>query len=183
MFSDIIYLYGDIFSPEVNVLHFREELPSGKKVDQKQLANQVVLAAICSLYAQKYISLYIEEKKILFIKTKEVKAKRVIDENIFKGLEKDVFNHISANTFVKDSVSSLLHGYMENPWEEILKIVKKYILDEKIIKDESSKDQEARFHLYTVAMNELKANDDIFGKLRNVVKDAIASHEEKPDEN
>ena len=183
MFSDIVYLYGDIFSPEVNFLHFREELPSGKKVDQKQLANQVVLAALCSLYAQQYISLYFEEKKIFFIKTKEIKAKRILDKNIFKGLEKDLFNHIASDTLVKDAVSSLLHGYSENPWNEILKITKKHIADEQIIKDDNSKDQESRFNLYSKAKNELASNNDLFAKLRNIVKDAIASHEEKPDAN
>ena len=53
MFSDVVYLFGNTFClPPLK--DDSEELPNGMKVNQAELAVQVVLAAFAYLYKKTY---------------------------------------------------------------------------------------------------------------------------------
>lgn len=176
MISNIVYLYGDNFAPETNILHFREELFNGKKVDQKKLAQQLVFAAILSLYQDKIIDLFIEERKVLFIKTKTAKAKKLKDANGLQGLEKEVFRHVKDIASIKDMVMHSIY-VDENPWEEVTKIVKKQLKEEKAKYKEE--EIEKMFNTYSATIKEIKSKDELFSKLHQAIREGLEAREEK----
>lgn len=198
MYSDIVYLYGDKFSPEAKLLDFKEELPNGKKVNQKTLAKQEVFAALCSLYADKYIDLYVEEGKILFFKTKTAKAKKLATASKATGLEKALAEQIGDNTSIRDAVRSVIRYDCDNPWGVILKFVKKQLLDDGYLKQVEKgkilfvtthknvangepKDAEKRFNEYSATIADIKTKGELFKKLHEGIEVGISSREEKPE--
>lgn len=174
MISPIVYLYGDKFAPETNILHFRETLLNGKKVDQKKLAQQLVFAALISLYQDKLIELFLEEGKFLFIKTKTAKAKRAKDAQSLEGLEKIIFEHIKATENINDVVRLSLH-MDENPWEQVTRIVRK-IAEKTKLKDEEI---EKMFNAYSATIKEIKTKGDLFSKIHDGIREGIERREEK----
>lgn len=174
MISPIVYLYGDKFAPETNLLHFRETLLNGKKVDQKKLAQQLTFSALISLYQKKLIDLLLEEGKILFIKTKTAKAKRLKDAKDVEGLEKVLFEQIKNTHGVNEVVRLALH-YDENPWEQITKIVRK-IAEKTKLKDAEI---EKMFTTYSATIKEIKTKGELFSKLHEAIREGIEKREEK----
>lgn len=176
MISDIVYLYGDNFATETNILHFRETLFNGKKVDQKKLAQQLIFAALVSLYQDKVIDLFIEEGKILFIKTKTAKAKRLTDAKGLEGLEKQLFTNIKDTEAIKVIVRLSLH-IDENPWGEVSRLVRKQLDSTK--SRPSEKEIEKRFNEYSATIGEIKKKGELFTKMHEAIREGIEAREEK----
>lgn len=174
MLSHIVYLYGDKFAQETNMLHFRETLLNGKKVDQKKLAQQLVFAALVSLYQDKLINLFLEEGKILFIKTKTAKAKRLKDTDSLEGLEKIIFERIKGTENINDVVRLSLH-MDENPWEQVTKMVRKIAEKTKLTDEEIEK----MFHAYSATIKDIKNTPDLFSKIHDGIREGIERREEK----
>ena len=136
MFSDAVYLFGTTFSSAPSRFDNKEELPDGTKVNQIKLAEQAVLAAFAYLYNKKLIDFVLEERKVLFRKTKvktaEVKKLQSSAPDT-SGLEAVIFTHIQDNSNIIGIINGLFRK-VSNPWALVLQIVKKNLLDRGILK-------------------------------------------------
>jgi hypothetical protein len=160
MFSDAVYLFGKIFSSTPNFGN--EELPDGTWVNQKKLAEQVVLAAFAYLYHKKLIDIYLGERISWFRKKKTAKVKKLQSTAPdMSALELVIFSFDEngrGHTYVHPDMSALelvifssirdrsdMYGITtrlgpnpwftsSNPWRDVLQIVKKNLLQRGILK-------------------------------------------------
>jgi hypothetical protein len=140
MFSDAVYLFGTTFYSAPSWLD-SEELPDGTKVSQHNLAKWVVLAAFAYLYNKKLIDFVLEERerKVLFRKTKikEAIVKKLQSSAPYTtGLEAVIYTSIQPHDDIYGLTRALIgrDDDFTNPWREVLKIVKKNLLDRGILK-------------------------------------------------
>jgi len=162
MFSDAVYLFGKIFSSAPIFRNESEELPDGTWVNQKKLAEQVVLAAFAYLYHKKLIDIVLGERTCWFRKKKTAKVKTLQSTAPdMSGLELVIFpfdENGRGHTYVHPDMSGLelvifsslrdnsdIYGITErlgpipwltsfNPWGEVLQIVKENLLQRGILK-------------------------------------------------
>jgi ribosomal protein S19E (S16A) len=148
MFSDAVYLFGNTFASAPS-WRDSEELPDGTKVSQKTLAEQVVLAAFAYLYQKQLIAIALGERKPFFrkYKTAIVKPLQSTAPDL-SGVEAVIFSSIQYNDYINGitGITGFSHMYgltlaliqrtddFTNPWHEVLKIVKKNLLQRGILK-------------------------------------------------
>ncbi len=141
MFSDAVYLFGTTFASPPSrggffkyVFGFWEELPDGTMVDQKELAEQAVLAAFAYLYNKKLIDIVLVERKSLFGEKMTAIVKKLQSSPLdTSGLEAAIFAWVQDNVGIYDITRELLRN-VSNPWGDMLQIVKKNLLHRGILK-------------------------------------------------
>lgn len=196
MYSPSVYLFAEKNIPEAKMLDFKEELPSGTKVNQKKLAEQATLAAILYLETSGSIKLDLIEEKTLFIKHKSLKATRLKEANKLSSLEAGLFGYIQQNSSIKDAVYRLLREDSSNPWQHTLGFVKHYLLESGIFKKVEGKkilfiqthknvleripiEEEQNFADFQKALENISKNKDLYDKLLSDISGGISSRLEK----
>ncbi len=198
MFSDAVYLFGETFSPvPSSFLAGKEELPDGTKVDQNTLAEQAVLAAFAYLYNKKLIDFFLEEGKVLFIKTKKAKVKKLQSSAPdTSGLEAVIFTHIQDNSNVYGLTRGLLRSDKIDPWAVVLQIVKNNLLDRGILKQvekgkvlfittykyvliEDISKEEKQVAELKKTLEELQSKGDLYKKILSEIAGGISSRQVK----
>ena len=205
MFSDAVYLFGTTLSSPSRggYFEFKEELPDGRMVDQKELAEQAVLAAFAYLYNKKLIDIVRVERTSLF-ETAIVKKLQSspLDTSgpLAGGLELVIFSSIRDNSNIYDITKRLMPGRWNtysNPWGEVLKIVKENLLDRRILKqvekrkvlfittykyvvngDISNEEKQATELKKTLA--ELQSKGELYERILSAIKDGISSRRLSP---
>ncbi len=199
MFSDAVYLFGKTFSSAPSLLDYKEELPDGTKVNQNKLAEQAVLAAFAYLYNKKLIDIVLGERKVLFIKTKTAKVKKLQSSAPdTSGLEAVIFTHIRDNSDIYGITRELLRSDVSNPWDAVLQIVKKNLLDrgileqvetgkvlfitthKNVVNEDISKEEKQVTELKKT-LEELQSKGELYKKILSDIASGISSRRFVPD--
>jgi hypothetical protein len=202
MYSDTVYLFGDEFATKGGMLQTNEELPNGNKVDQKKLAETVTLAAFVYLQEKGFIELNIVEGKVLFIKTKSVKAKKLKEAKESQGvLEDGILSYINGEVDVKKIIRDLLRSDSTNPWANMLYFTKKDLQQrgiiekvekgkvlfiktyKNILKGEIPAEEKKQLEDVKNALENFKKNEELYNKTASAVKDGISSRVERDNDN
>jgi hypothetical protein len=196
MYSDIIYLFGDQFSTPAGMLSYKEELPTGTKVEQKKLSQMVVLGALLFLKEKKIIDIFIAEGKVLFVKTKTVKVKRLnTPKESVGGLEGALLRTVADEKNLQEMMHNLFSHDIYNPWGDVLEVVKKDLQEKGIIqKEEKGKVLFVKTYKNTLAkeisdkdtkelenfksvLDEFKKNEELYRKTLSAIENGIASRQ------
>jgi hypothetical protein len=125
MYSIIVYLMGEKYVPMAKTLDWKEVLANGTKVNQKKLAELMILAAFIYLLENKFITLYFKEDQFLFFKSKNIYIKKNTEDNgTLSGIESYLLSAAKREEKVFDLLSTMLHGHVQNPWQKMIEIVK-----------------------------------------------------------
>lgn len=200
MFSDTVFLHADSLIAEARLLDYKEELTGGKKVNQKNLAETALFAAFAYLSSQGYIGLSVREGKILFIKTKTAIATRLKEKLTgVTGLENVIFGRIGEERGVGDAVSAIFSRDVQNPWGDILDIIKDDLVNrgimEKIVKGKvlfitthkhvikGTVGTEEKKHLKDLeaATEKIKIQGDLYKHMMAAISRALAGRQKQRD--
>ena len=195
MFSDSVYLFGTTFSP-ASLWKPYEELPDGTKVDQKKLAEQVVLAAFAYLYNKKLIDIVLGRRGSFFSEKETAKVKKLQSTAPdISGLELAVFSSIRDNSNIYRITRGLTADPLlnsSNPWGEVLQHVK-WNLEHRGILKEVEKEKIFFITTYKYVVNgdiskeekqvtelkktlaELQSKGELYERILSDIKDGISS--------
>lgn len=136
MYSYTVYLFAEKYIPIAKTLEYKEELPNGTKVNQKKLANEVILAALVCLQEKGFIELSLKESKILFIKKVDAIVKKLKEnDGSLESIEAKILQSAHTERKVSDITRDLI-DYSYNPWEDVVNIVKGSLLQKGILQKE-----------------------------------------------
>jgi hypothetical protein len=127
-YSELIYIFANETVPAASVIGFKEDHPSGKKLNNEVLAEQLVLAALAYLYDKQYLTIQVVHQTKWFV-LKEVQLFVVKNsknpELPVSPLESKIISHLDIQAIILDNlVKNLIDKPSEDPWMEIIRIVK-----------------------------------------------------------
>lgn len=122
--STLLYLFGDQVAPKDKALTEGVEVPCrGSKVQKRPLAAAMFAAAFFALREQGIVTLEVQQKKVLFVKTKKVVVTRTgADAGGRPGLEGAVLAGLGneASATVSDIIRKWFGEDVVSPWSDVI---------------------------------------------------------------
>jgi hypothetical protein len=136
-YSSLVYLNAHLYSPEAKTFSTKEELANGIKVDQKKLAELLILSGFIFLQNKGYLDFHLKEEGILFFKKQNPYATKLKDiDGDLSGLELFIMQNINDGKRVDRIVQDLLARDSFNPWADVTNNVKRDLIEKGLIKFE-----------------------------------------------
>ncbi|HYD35814.1 MAG TPA: hypothetical protein VD999_07165 [Vitreimonas sp.] len=198
MYADTVYLFGDQFAPAAGMLGYKETLPNGTKVDQKRLAELVVIAALVEMSEQGYIKTYVKDGEFLFFKTQtavvSLEKKPAKSLGVFEHALLSVLDSAQKELSINDLLHYLLQRDSYNPWGEVTRFINENLINrgilektkdkqilfiktyKNVLKGEIPQEEQQRLEKVKTALEHFKNNDPVlYKKVLDGVNNGISS--------
>jgi hypothetical protein len=192
MYSNTLYLFAEKYIPEAKMLDWKEELPSGAKVNQKKLGELSLVAALVYLREKGFIELDLQERKILFVKTRELVVKHCKeDDGSLNGLESVIHQIVKDEMKLDTVIWNILPREVMNPWSDIISITKQALTEKGIlgiepngkilfitrtksaIQGDLPEEEAQRVHDWNQALENFEATGDLYKKTCSIVENML----------
>ena len=132
--SDIVYLFGDRFAKKAR-LGGEKLAYGGNKVNDRDLGDQLLLAAFAGLASKGYLGLeLVQQKKLGLFTSKDILVTRLTSpQETLYGLDAAVWDNLTGDPQqdrVRDIIARIIGDTRINPWSDLVDLAKKGLAEQ-----------------------------------------------------